>query len=328
MESKKEKEMRQWELAEREAHERPRYYAGLGRWHRFSKYILVRDEHNNLAIAPAPDSTMEFYRPFDQYPQILIDYLSLADFITRKSTDLERQALEEILNPDIHYPNVYYRSPEEKNRLEQDAPRILGFCNQYGTTRMDSSKRWRYWDLESVLVPTIQMPRRKSQTDSQYKADQIKREQYFIHQFRNEKSFVASWHHHCVNILDWAENWKIFRNGEFAPDDNNPNAPRTTWRDTLSGIYAFNVQLSIGYKNSWQIDYEFDSLLDALNIMFVLNVTSENQQVRLCKREGCRKAFLARNSRSLYCSDKCLSRDKVRKWRANNKTKTVDGGSR
>ena len=78
--------MREWEEAEQARSDKPRYYAGLGRFVRFSDYQFERvGKHRQLTIVPAENARVEWYRPFDFEPGMLRDYLEVKNTLRTAS---------------------------------------------------------------------------------------------------------------------------------------------------------------------------------------------------------------------------------------------------
>jgi len=69
--------------------------------------------------------------------------------------------------------------------------------------------------------------------------------------------------------------------------------------------------------NSPTLIWDFNSLKQAIDTIFLLNETTERKTVKMCKH--CGKVFSSPNLKAEYCSPKCRNQANVYKSRAKNK---------
>jgi hypothetical protein len=67
------------------------------------------------------------------------------------------------------------------------------------------------------------------------------------------------------------------------------------------------------YDDKPTLVWDFHSLLQTIQIIFSFALTDGERPLRICK--NCAKAFLAQDSRSLYCSLECKNKYNVGKSR-------------
>ncbi len=82
------------------------------------------------------------------------------------------------------------------------------------------------------------------------------------------------------------------------------------------GIIAFEVNRQLRghvhpvlYHGPNELYFEPDSLLAALYVSFVLEMTGKERTRQLCAREGCGEYFIVRHKRQKYCDENCRKRD-------------------
>jgi hypothetical protein len=133
----------------------------------------------------------------------------------------------------------------------------------------------------------------------------------------------------------WADfsDWENFRTAVSDPKSEYRTGLK--WADRLSGIQV-ESNLRVRFDGKLQLDYGFDSLLQALRLMFMLTMVSDVQQVKLCALPDCRNPFVVqsakaqnvlrgaknediRSAKAIYCSDSCAVKDRVRRHRAREK---------
>lgn len=277
-----------------------RYFAGARAWYRHDKYLI--DKSYRVIYAGKKDS-YEWYNPFDRYPEILIDWISLASYLMRSDTQEDRSALAELLSapptdsdPD---PDPWPFAEETKHRLNLDAGRILDFCSHYGNIGEPGISMLTFVDFMSY-----------TETKNTKITDEF-------HPTMTTGTFLPRWYARAARTMELLGTWKEFWAGNFSIDDETKPGSGKTWRRHLTRIYATSVDLAVTYDSvaaAWKIDYRFKSLSSALDIMLALSVTSDNQQIKFCKL--CRRPFLAKNRRAIYCSGSCSNVDKVRRHRA------------
>jgi hypothetical protein len=62
------------------------------------------------------------------------------------------------------------------------------------------------------------------------------------------------------------------------------------------------------------LQWDFHSLLQTVSLLLSLVMTDESRPLRLCPE--CEKAFIAKDSRAVFCSHECKNRHNVRKSRS------------
>lgn len=81
------------------------------------------------------------------------------------------------------------------------------------------------------------------------------------------------------------------------------------------------ISITVGYDKSLKIKWMYRSLIDALHIMFLVNIVEEKQRVEFCKYDACQKPFITKKDNQKYCSSGCNNADRQRRWYDTHKKK-------
>ena len=336
-----EQRIREWEEAERANGDKPRYYAGLGRFVRFSDYKFERvGKHQQLSIVPTEDARLEWYRPFDYEPGMLRDYLEVKNTL-RTARDAEEQL---VLDHMMSYLEGGLPSGEcEKEAAVKRAKAATGSFTRENrkvrdrmiasverlpilTPELDSRFRSR---LERDKPLILDFCRRYGDAVSGHVSESALRESYdreknYLKRLPKSKrmdfegwvrehpvlqsGLVANWYYpsHIIQIYDA---WERIRTSTTA------SVPADQIVDLLNG-FAVHAGLRLVFLNGrWGIDFEVGHLMDALGIMLINNIISGRDQIRMCALEDCRRPFLTRDPRANYCCPAHSQRGRVRKHR-------------
>lgn len=78
-----------------------------------------------------------------------------------------------------------------------------------------------------------------------------------------------------------------------------------------------NIRYRLTVTDKIQIQYEFHSLMGILNFTMANLLSAEGAPLKICKH--CQKAFISRNKRAEFCSERCRNQFNVYKSRAKAK---------
>lgn len=125
------------------------------------------------------------------------------------------------------------------------------------------------------------------------------------------------------------QEWQSFANGDFHPDDIgkiDSCGNKYSWAYYLSRILATSpMSVGISYsmhKDKWQLNYNFRTLLDALFLMTLQDITSKHQQVKHCSI--CNRPFIAKSPKAKHCSTACGTNERVKRHRYKMKNQSID----
>jgi len=283
------------------------FFSGQGLWFRFSEYRVVEGDQGGMSIAPARGARLEFYRPFDDYPEILIEYLRLAKFLEFESRD-ERGT----------------------DWWDAWAKRIVQFYEEYGPLGIDwHSFVAEFTPDEERYARVFSSPKPPSfRKSSTYSSEKILKEYQ-----ESVRKILVETH----KLWSPVKEWQRFREGAFnpgekwsSPTESKPSSDAPLWREHLKNITRAPAGLGVTFDDdSPRLDYSFDSLLSALSIMFVLSIPPG--KIRLCAKPDCKEPFIVTKPKKKYHSDTCGNAMRVRRHRTKldkkvRKTRTKQQG--
>lgn len=311
------------ELEEKDARDlvKPSAFSG-SKWGRYDKYELIKTEDGKAFVLPAPQSRLIGYRPFSE-PEILIDFLILGKLYVEAWLDIIGML----------QPNA---TPAQKARQARGitilsdaiAPKIMSYVTKYGLLDIFhyyiiGKYKGKVWTVENRnYLGTLQTRVATKEVDCEEHA-----KQYFPRGTVRKLGPIGVHAEYGENVLDigsaaghmwWrARAWHIFQQSGEDWDSPFGDESDSTWEKKLWDVSVVrNVGIRVKGGDKTEVRYVFKTLLSALEIMFVLSLANAKNTIRICKAEDCNRPFTATNNRNLYCSKSCLSRDKVRCWRA------------
>lgn len=324
-------------MSEEVVSQRRHVLSGRGTWPRYSAYEIVKTEHS-VYVAPKPGARLEFYRPFDHYPQILVDFLSMAKELAAAS--------EDPFPPDFVSRDLW--SAARKSKLQKVAEEaVLPFVGRYGLLGLYSyfivdwvweCQRWdeeagecKEWGVSLTLSGEWWGPNKMRYSEYArwfYPEDAIPRfnPDLFHHSVleRQRESVdnimaATSWLYRQYSI------WSEFSTAKSQPhpDEFWDEQREIPWSARLEQI-AVPAQVGIVFRNGRpEMDWRFTSLLEALGIMLVENITVADHPVRTCL--VCGTPFIPSRSDSWGCSP--AHRNTIRTWRHRGKLPRSDAGN-
>ncbi|WP_027938715.1 CGNR zinc finger domain-containing protein [Anaeroarcus burkinensis] len=91
--------------------------------------------------------------------------------------------------------------------------------------------------------------------------------------------------------------------------------------------YLSKIQPRLVFKNdNYQLVWDFYNLISAMYFMFTLDLASNKAPIQ-CQNALCKRFFIPRRPRALYCSDTCQNRAKQQRHRDREKEKPKEGDS-
>lgn len=296
--------------------------SGTGTWPRHTDYELISTKHS-VYIVPKKGSGLEFYRPFDHSSQILVDFLKMTSLLSGMMED----------------PFAHHSAPVElwgtalKSRLIQKAEEaVLPFVKQYGLLGLFSHFiDYEGWDgdrQDMVLSLTPDWWGPNKMTYSEYAPRFYPRgvtPEYHPNPFSEEilqnqgesvgmiLATVSRLHHQY-------RDWNAFNTSRepFDLDEYWDESRQITWRSRLQQIVV-PTQIGVVFRNGKpQMDWVFKSLLEAVWIMFVENMTKADRPVRLCP--ACNTPFVPVYPTQTGCTP--THSERIKKQRQRNRGKS------
>lgn len=260
--------------------------SGAGLWPRHSDYEAIATKRS-VYIVPKKGSGLEFYRPFDHYPQLLLDFL--------KTTSALGSMMEDPFA--YHSAPVHVLGAARKSRLMQKAEEaVLPFVRQYGLFGLFSHfidyEVWSSEHKDMVFSLSPDWWGSDRMTYSEYAPRFYPRgitpvyspnpftEEALEDQGESVEMILSS----VSRLHRQYRDWNTFNTSreEFDLEEYWDERHQITWEAHLEQI-TVPTQLGVVFRNGKpQMDWRFKSLLEAVWIMFVENVTKADRPIRLC----------------------------------------------
>ena len=264
------------------------------KWFRHSEYEIIGLGGASFGIKPIKGATLEWYKPFEEFPDILEDFLRLVVNINnlyegKKGRDIERdkQVAEEFLSFISKYGHFGLYWEHIKN---EDLP--IGYYGGKTPPEIEEHNR-RYLEKQKHYFPTREKPwpyifgflgsttRLTYEDRPNYEGDNV-----------NE-----------LFLADYTEMPIII-------ETNN------IFIDIKSHFMGKNENFSIGELglnlSRDRLEWNFSSLIKALGIMYINNKAgSMGEKVSVCHLEGCNKIVRGKK----YCDNRHADADRQRRRR-------------
>jgi len=143
--------------------------------------------------------------------------------------------------------------------------------------------------------------------------------------------FLYEWARIYTKIKEWTDfndsgrELKSIKGYDDRHITNNSPTPYT-WEHYFSCIFMTEpIRMNIEYDiktDSWQINYIFESLLEAISIMYLQNIVAAKKFVRFCT--VCKRPFLASSKKAKHCSTSCGTNKRVQEYRNRIKKEAIN----
>lgn len=296
-------------------------------WFRHSGYEILEGNGGLVYIAPQQNATIEWYKPFEEFPQILLEFYNLTNEIREKQATwwkadgTEKTAVDE---------QFYWG--REKTRGKKLAVILLKFINRYGPFGlfwqdvfgifpgfMDGREREKGKPSYEVLLnsPLLFPDGRRIVNYDEYAKHFLPRieppfpvfasgsskeeRQRFLLNYSEPVNHLLA-HPAFAEVGFHLEKKKEFENTGADIADFYKGIKGLTWSKYLeTGVWPLGIRL-VYEQGGWHIKWEFRTLLDALQLMHINNVAGTmGQRVKICALPDCNKPHLRKG---LYCCPK------------------------
>lgn len=281
------------------------------RWYRHSSYVIVKDPDGHAWISPEPNATIEWYKPFEEFPEILMRFIEVSSKINEIHDDEAGQQAKALLPFVKQYGllgSFWLNVAEIVPQIEAGnlAHWIVLLKNPIVTKDLKTLWSVSYDDYARSFFPGMTAPYPLQQYSSK---EEERRFLAHCADFINDLTRSYEFHsigHHIEKVKDFQS---------CNPNVSSPyNDPNISWSQYLEmEIDCLGVSL-IHEDGRYQLAWRFRTLLDALQIMWVNNVAGTmGQQVKVCALEGCNRPHLRKG---LYC---CVKHTNLAAQRAKRK---------
>lgn len=301
-------------------------------WFKHSAYD-IKEVKGNLYICPVSGSTLTHYKPFEKFPQIMVDFIELLVKLNKVNDKQEREYNRGLSKNITEGEQIKSLGKAEMER----AKLLLEFISQYGPLgiiyeyieglypcRKDGNDNFdklivaldtkAYSGLSYSLQKKI-MPSYTKEGIFNFipiiKYDDLC--SYFLLNDREPYPEIRSkefkeYYSEKINDIILNRNiglltWHIRKINEYftknyTPADKVPDINNTKWSQYLR--YSFgDIGLTFCFDNEtnkWDLNWNFKSLIGALSIMYLMNLTGKmGSEVHICKYSGCNRIVIDRN---------------------------------
>ncbi len=316
-----------------ESGDRPGLIGGHGVWPRFSQYEATCFGKWRLYIRPAVNARIEWYRPYDYQPRIMLDYLELASSLERIGFGPWSEHDTKNIRR-LKYTEHARVLSEEQVQLK--VKRIIEFCQKYGLLGL-------YWERLAHLVgyqytpyyhppyyshplPLVDREKQKFKDEAWVKAvsvanlffERMPRQEVLrratkvlepddpkMDEFWRGYSEWVKWIEiDAHNFLQTFKAWSLFFSSSQSPGDNSTydknRRHNYSWEKHLQLLSITRpTGITVSYDHNWKVEYIFDSLSSAIRLLFIQNIISR-EPLKACGE--CGAPFISQNPRAKYCS--------------------------
>lgn len=284
-------------------------------WVKYSDYEIVEVKKDKY-IKPKENATYELYDPFECADDILVDILNLGRVVEEDVNKLAEYILEFIKKYGLLGELTYL--PLNSNIAFQRKV-FLPKGNQF--TKKDVISVEEY--LQNFLVCDknkrieIYIPKNKNMPIGISNLNEITPNFLFNKGTEYNVVFSKGYSEQTKWILEYAVYlYTIFKAIETYYQEKIEQEKKAD-DIFIKSFKANNITCKIEMLKAPTLIWDFNSLKQAIDTMFLLNETTERKTVKMCKH--CGKAFSSQNLKAEYCSSQCRNQANVYKSRAKNK---------
>ena len=288
------------------------------KWIKYDNYDLREDSNGSIYIVPSEDSKYTIYDPFEKSSNILFDLIDLGDLV------LKNESQDTLYNKLIvfvkHYgllglitSSVYNRDIVGEDNVIFSQNNIISSTLNLDTNIMKSEDYiklftpfageddlyTREFDKHLTVVKAEDSPKF-------YGKKPLVLDIVFSKFYAERVEWILEY---AKNISENLNQMIIYKNSnlteavEIMPDKFNPN----------------KIGFTLAMFDRPQINWNFDSLQSAMDMIYAFALTEENRILNRCSY--CHKPFFAKNTREKYCTPSCRNCANVIKSR--NKKKAL-----
>lgn len=285
-------------------------------WIKYSDYEIKRDENGSRYIVPKEDSIFTIYNPFDKSNELVFDLIEIGDKALNK--EIDKEIIDDMVLDFVkEYGLLGIITSSVYNRNIIGESKVLLTDNNHLKSSEKIMDEDRYI---SLFIPFAQEDevylRKLGKHMTLFKAEDSPK-------FYGKRPLVLDLvfsRFYCEKlewIIDFAKTIATHINQILIYKDINLTEGVTI----MAGKFkAEKIGMTIGVLNNPYIEWDFDSLKTAIEIIYSFAVTDTNNAVKRC--EHCKKVFIAKSEKEKYCSPSCRNCYNVTKSR--NKKKSIN----
>ena len=287
-------------------------------WIKFNDYQAVQIDEKTY-ITPKETAKKEIYDPFDKSDKILVDILRIGRLIEQDDNlNANKEVLEFVKNYGLLGEMTYL--PLNNNIIEQDKvylPKnnlilqkevlsVTEYISEF--LKCDTKHKIK---IEKELDDSISVTT-KDEVNSLIALDMPLE---FSIVFSKVYSECMVWIMHYAYTL--YRTFDAIENYYKQEDDYAKQMKSILIKEFKASNIACRVLVGNKPTDKPVLEWNFNSLKQAIDVMFALNETTERKTVKGCKH--CGNPFHSENLKAEYCSPQCRNKANVYKTRARKK---------
>lgn len=270
-------------------------------WFRHSDYEIIPDNRRNFYIAPKHNTRFEIYKPFEKYPEILEEFITMIlEIRSLSSFGKNQKKAEEIHLKKSHILREFVKKYglfglfwEQIQRIDEPTGEgkkvYLDMTNIPNTLSYFDGYPVDYDEYSKAFFPKLERPYPDIDKDTNT----------FLNNYAEPVGHIFA-NGKFSRLGFYIEKWKKFEQSNSKLSDIEDPEIGVTWQDTLTGLSIGGLGLTLSCSNNnLGLEWRFKSLIGALTIMHLMNFTGTmGKKIQVCHLEGCNKI-----ARRKYCSD-------------------------
>ncbi|MGX4599737.1 GIY-YIG nuclease family protein [Faecalimicrobium sp. JNUCC 81] len=285
-------------------------------WIRYSDYEIKSDENGSDYIVPKENSIFTIYNPFDKSNDLIFDLIKIGDNALDK--EIDKDVINDmILNFVKEYGLLGIITSSVYNRNIIGESKVLLTDNNHLKTNEKIMDEDKYLSLFTPFANEDEVYLRKlGKHMTLFKAEDSPK-------FYGKRPLVLDLvfsRFYCEKlewIIDFAKTIATHINQILIYKNINLTESVTI----MAGKFkAEKIGMTIGVLDNPYIEWDFDSLKTAIEIIYSFAVTDKNNTIKRC--EHCKNVFIAKSEKEKYCSPSCRNCYNVTKSR--NKKKNIN----
>lgn len=249
---------------------------------RYSKYEIRENKQGEQVVIPARTAQLKTYNPIEHTEEILTALLNTGRSMKEAAPEKAEELILDFVN---RYGLLGAIAELPLNKDFYNHELVFTDNNLFTASGVMSTE-----DFEGLFFEKAKPRITKS----------LKLDDYIASRNYSEPiTWIAEYIHELYEILLLSVKYKT-----------EPDAVFFLLNDRLKT----NIRYRLTVTDKIQMQYEFHSLMGVLNYTMANLLSAEGAPLKICKH--CQKAFISRNKRSEFCSERCRNQFNVYKSRA------------
>ena len=303
-----------------------------GLWVKYSDYEIIK-VNNEFYIKPTKKAEYSSYDVFDYEKEILVDFL----YIGREVNNYEFGNSDiqcDLMSTEEKYQNLVLNFVKKYGLLgDLTYPLVNSDIVNSGEVFVEQNHKMIKYDVNEYVKPffadnkeiqNIDFAKGVNESISEYIYNDNPNGQPYTQIDRNKDYdlvFSREYSEKIARILLYAKlMYSVFSSAEQSLWTENEDK-KAIYQMHASDFASNNVTASLFFDNNDNgkiyLDWNFNSLKQAIELIFAFNESNDRKEVKICKH--CGKPFIAKNLNAEYDTASCRNVANVYKNRAKNR---------